>query len=141
MNEEKIMDYHNILEKAREWGCQKHPQANNYRHAAFANSVAYLVVGVSGGYGGPSIREHAVSYAIAGDGFNLPANTSMGTLTVQFPDGRLPSSGEWDFDSACLFAEPIVYGRLPASSRKIIQQEHCFNDDPADLEELRLNLS
>ncbi len=46
------MDYTNILESALAWGKNKHPESNQYRHCAFANSVAYLVTGFSGGYGG-----------------------------------------------------------------------------------------
>ncbi len=34
---------------------------DHYRKAAFANSIAYLLTGASGGYGGPSMREHACS--------------------------------------------------------------------------------
>lgn len=45
------MEYEDILEQAMNWGKAQHPQSNQYRHAAFANSVAYLVSGASGGYG------------------------------------------------------------------------------------------
>lgn len=131
------MDYTKILEKARKWGESKHPESSSHRHAAFANSVAYLVTGASGGYGGPSIREHAVSWALAGDGTNTPIDTNLGGLTIQVPDGRLPRAGEWSFERACQFAEPICYGQLPAIAARIQQEEHCFDDDPADLEELR----
>lgn len=130
------MDYSKILEQAYAWGQKKHPESNKYRYAAFANSVAYLVTGGSSGYGGPSIREHCVSWALAGDGFNVPAQTNLGTLTMQIPDRRLPSAGEWEFEKACQFAEPICYGKLPAIASKIAQQEHCFDDEPADLAEL-----
>ena len=123
------MDYSEILENALKWGQEKHPESNQHRHAAFANSVAYLVTGASGGYGGPSIREHAVSWSLAGDGA-----VAGGLL---FPDGRVPRAGTWEFKKACAFAEPIVYGKLPAIARRIADEEHCFDDDPADLEELR----
>lgn len=130
-------NYSEILEKALETGKQKHPDAPNQRHAAFANSVAYLVSGVSGGYGGPSVREHCVSWALAGDGYNITVQTNLGELTMQFPDGRLPSAGEWEFEKACRFAEPICYGNLPAMAEKVYKQEHCFDDDPTDLEVLK----
>lgn len=122
-----------LLAKAYSWGNQKHPAANNYRHAAFANSVAYLVTGASGGYGGPSIREHCVSWCLAGDGYN----TNFAGMTIQFPDDRIPRPGKWEFEQACEFAAPIVYGRLPAFAARVAANEHCFDDDPADLDELR----
>lgn len=126
-----------ILEKAMQWGKQKHPAAPIQRHAAFANSVGYLVTGASGGYGGPSIREHCVSWSLAGDGYNVPTQVNLGELIVQFPDGRLPQAGRWTFDKACEFAEPICYGSLPAIAKKVSQVEHCFDDDPEDLETLQ----
>ncbi|AOX04729.1 hypothetical protein BJP34_35715 (plasmid) [Moorena producens PAL-8-15-08-1] len=136
MDYTKIMDYTEILKKALDWGQENHPESNLYRHAAFANSVAYLVTGGSGGYGGPSIREHCVSHALAGDGFNVPTDTNIGVMTVQFPDGRLPRGGEWSFQKACEFAEPICYGILPAIAVKVYQTEYCSNDDPEDLKEI-----
>ena len=127
----------NELEKAMNWGKNKHPEATIQRHAAFANSVSYLVTGGSGGYGGPSIREHCVSWALAGDGYNTTVQTNLGGLTMQFPDGRLPQAGQWTFEKACQFAEPICYGNLPAMAKKVHQSEHCFDDDLSDLEELK----
>src|SRR5690606_26976322 len=64
---EDNVDYYNVLvEQAREHAEREHPEASAQHRAAFANSVAYLVTGWSGGYGGPSVREHAVSHAAAG---------------------------------------------------------------------------
>ena len=125
-----------ILEDALAWGKVKNPNRNNYRHCAFANSVSYLVTGGSGGYGGPSIREHAVSWSLAGDGYNSPVETNLGNINTQFPDGRLPRPGEWEFERACQFAEPICYGQLPAIAKRIYQEEYCFDDDPDDLRDL-----
>lgn len=130
------MEYTEVLSRALAWGKQRHPDAALQRHAAFANSVAYLVTGAAGGYGGPSIREHCVSWSLAGDGFNALADTSLGALTLQMPDGRLPRAGDWEFDRACAFAEPIVYGPLPAMAARIIEQEYCFDDDPEDIKAL-----
>ena len=127
------MDYGKILEKAMKEGQQRHPKASRYHQAAFANSVAYLVTGASGGYGGPSIREHAVSWALAGDGTN---DTSQG-LTVQYPDGRVPRAGEWNFQQACDFADPICFGVLPATAERIYKDEPCFDDDPEDITTLK----
>lgn len=127
------MQVSQILARAKDWGQKKYPNAAVQRHAAFANSVCYLVTGLSGGYGGPSIREHAVSWSLIGDGSRAIAQTNLGNLTVLFPDGRLPMPGHWDFNRACQFAETIVYGQLPAIAKAIIEQEHCFDDDPEDL--------
>ena len=117
-----------ILESALNWGKEKYPKASNYHHSAFANSVNYLVSGWSGGYGGPSMREHAVSWSLAGDGYNLDR--------LQFPDGRLKRAGQWSFDEALSFCEPICYGSLPSICKRIAVEEYCFNDDPEDLAEL-----
>lgn len=126
-----------VLTQALEWGKTHHPQAHSTRHAAFANSVAYLVTGANGGYGGPSIREHCVCYALVGDGDNVPTATNLGLMTMSLSDGRLPRAGTWDFAKACQFAEPICYGQLPALAAQVVASEYCFDDDPADLKQLQ----
>ncbi|MEM9944687.1 MAG: hypothetical protein AAF810_01295 [Cyanobacteria bacterium P01_D01_bin.36] len=131
------MDYSKALENALAKGKELYPSARMQHHAAFANSVAYLVTSASGGYGGPSMREHAVSWALAGDGYNLSAETSIGSVTLQQPDERLPRAGQWDFDKAVEFAKPICYGNLPAVAAKIYQFEHCFDDSPEDIEAVK----
>jgi hypothetical protein len=78
------------LEQAREWAKGKYPDASQFHACAFANSVQYLVLGCSGGFGGPSIREHLCSHALVGDGENILTPTNFGLLTVSYPDGRLP---------------------------------------------------
>lgn len=131
------MDYNSILEQAHTYGQNNFQNASPQHLAAFANSVAYLVTGASGGYGGPSMREHAVSWSLAGDGDNTLINTNLGPLTMQTPDGRLPRAGNWKFDKACEFAAPICFNEvLPAICKKIEKQEHCFDDDPNDLRQL-----
>jgi len=52
-------EYSDVLERAMAWASENHPNASSQKKAAFANSVAYAVTGASGGYGGPSVREHA----------------------------------------------------------------------------------
>jgi hypothetical protein len=123
------MDHPIALQQALEVGMRQHPNSNSHRHSAFANSVAYLVSGFSGGYGGPSIREHAVSWALTGDGDRVG--------NIQIPDGRIKRAGEWNFEEACSFAEPIVYGILPAIAAQIIKTEYCFDDDPEDIAALK----
>jgi hypothetical protein len=122
-----------FLEKAKDWGEKNYPNKSNHRLAAFANSVQYLCTGFSGGYGGPSIREHAVSWALAGDGSNHQVESNLGKITIQFPDGRLPAAGEWGFKEACEFAAPICFGNLPAVAGRIYREESCFDDDPQDI--------
>ncbi|KJH69796.1 hypothetical protein UH38_22055 [Aliterella atlantica CENA595] len=134
------MEMPEILKQALEWGKAQHPDASQFRHAALANSVSYLVTGFSGGYGGPSIREHCVSYALVGDGYNIPTQTNLGLMTMSFPEGRLPQAGNWEFGRACEFAAPICYGQLPAIAGQIAASEYCFDDDPNDLLELQASL-
>lgn len=123
----------NVLEAARDWAIAHHPKASNHKVCAFANSVQYLVTGYSGGYGGPSIREHLCSHALVGDGENISTPTNLGNLTVSYRDGRLPRAGKWSFDRACEFCKPICFGQLSRYALKVVQVEYCFDDDPDDL--------
>ncbi len=120
------MDWDAAFNKAFAWCQDKYPDASEYHRHAFANSVAYLVTGASSG-SGPSIREHCVSMALAGDGENVGL--------FQFPDGRVARAGEWKFERACEFAEPICFGPLPQMAHRFWaeQCQICFDDDPADL--------
>lgn len=102
-------NYDEVLRNALRVADEAHPDSHPYRRAAFANAVAAMLTGVSGGYGGPSVRENAVR--------------------------RLGQSTQ-DFDEACKLAEPIVFGPLTDLHRECWQQEYCFQDDPADLKEL-----
>lgn len=125
------------LQKAMDWARVNRPQSSNYHKAAFANSVAYLTTGASGGYGGPSIREHICSHSLAGDGINTQVMAGNRPLTFQVPDGRLPLPGEWEFDKAIAFCDPICFGNLPRMALKIVVVEHCFSDDPDDLKQVK----
>lgn len=123
------MEYDQILEQAME--VAKTKSDNPYHCGAFANSVAYLVTGWSGGYGGPSIREHLCSHFLAGDGENV-FSQELG-LTVQYPDGRYPQPGSWSFDRAVGFCSPICFGKLSRYALKVVTMEYYFDDDPEDL--------
>lgn len=103
-----MQDYTAILEKALARAKKLHPDGSPYHWAAFANAVAYLLTGQAGGYGGPSVREHACARLTRTDDFNL----------------------------ACSEAEPIVFGPLTDLHREMWADEHCFDDDPADVAEL-----
>lgn len=57
-----------VLTAALALGQERHPNARPQHHAAFANSVAAAVTGWSGGYGGPSLREHTAARLIPAGG-------------------------------------------------------------------------
>jgi hypothetical protein len=103
------------LERAKALIEERKPEASPQKKAAFANSVAYLVTGWSGGYGGPSVREHAASYRFLG------------------------MAGRFSFDEAVrvLIADDgPIFGPISDLHRQLWLTEHCFDDDPADVEEL-----
>lgn len=104
-----------LLKTAYAWGQRNHPQASNEQHAAFANSVLYLLFHASGGFGGPSLREHAVTWAAH--------------------EQALECS---DPETAYTFVEPIVYGPLTDLHRQVwLSMQHlCFDNDPADVQAL-----
>jgi hypothetical protein len=107
------MEHQEALEKAMALVRQQKPNASAQKTAAFANSVAYLVTGFSGGYGGPSVREHAVSHMYLG--------------------------GEYSFDEAIrmlLDDNGPVFGPLVDVHRHCWLEEDCFDDDPEDVVQL-----
>jgi hypothetical protein len=130
-----------FLKRAINWACANKPDSSMSHKAAFANSVAYLCSSWSGGYGGPSMREHLCSWALAGaEGLNETASLNGLAITIQFPDGRLPRAGHWDFQQAVKFCEPLCFEPAQRYLKILLQiseREHCFDDDPADLEALR----
>ena len=100
-----------ILEKAKARGKEKHPNASQYHHAAFANSVSEAMTGMSGGYGGPSMREHLASRIVAGSG----------------------KHGQLSFDEACELLDECCYGKLTEGHVEMVAEEYCFDDDPQDI--------
>lgn len=131
-----------ILAQALAWAQAQYPEAGGARQAAFANSVAYLVnAGVSGGYGGPSIREHAVSLALslAEDGSVTLVKTISGKLPLIMQDTRMPQAGEFDFEEAMAFCEEICFGPITKLHRRAAQiMGPHFDDADDDLEALAL---
>ena len=123
--------YSMSLETALAWAKKNKPEASPYHHYAFANSVAYLVTGASGGYSGPSIREHLCSYALAGDG-EIVQEVSTGFQMI-VPDRRMKYAGEWTIERAIAFCEPICFGILSRQALFIVETQYCFDDDPSDL--------
>ena len=110
-----ISNYSEILKKAYELGKASHPDAPNQHHTAFANSVACFVTGASGGYGGPSVREHA--------------SERMGSCERPM--------GDWTFEDAAKFCDTPCYGELTELHHALFRQESCFDDSPQDLEVLK----
>jgi hypothetical protein len=103
--------------------------------------VAYLVTGASGGFGGPSIREHLVSWSLAGQAGKVEAVSIGGeSMTAIYPDGSLPSAGKWGLENAIIHCAPICFSDIANYRKQALQiqeREHCFDDDPNDLESLR----
>ncbi len=109
------MEHQVILEKAMQLIQERKPEASAQKKAAFAGSVAYLVTGWSGGYGGPSVREHAVSRVFIG------------------------LSGQYNFESAVemmILEDGPIFGPIRDIHRDCWATEHCFDDDPQDVAEL-----
>lgn len=108
------MEYDQVLQEARDRVERERPDTSTEKKAAFANSVAYLVSGASGGYGGPSVREHSVSWAYG-------------------PGGR------YAFEEACellLKEDGLIFSPIQDIHREVYEAEYCFDDDYEDLKEL-----
>lgn len=105
------MDYDDIPKQAMALGEKRHPDALDEHHGAFANSVAYLVTGMSGGYGGPSMREHAASRVGHTAGL-------VGTCT---------------FDEAVVAVEEVCYGPLTLAIAEMFEEENCFDDATSEI--------
>ena len=111
-------EYEEILQRARQLVEERRPEASAQKKAAFANSVAYLVTGWAGGFGGPSVREHTASRQYGQKG---------------------PLNGLWPFEEACnlLISENgPVFGPLTSFHRQCWTEEYCFDNDPQDIADL-----
>lgn len=93
---------------------EEKPEASAQKRAAFANSVQTMVTGWSGGYGGPSVREHAAGHQYVGQRF--PFEEAVRLLIAD--DG-------------------LIFGPLDRIHYYCWQNEHCFDDDPADVQVLQ----
>ena len=132
------MDY---LKSAMSWAIENHPNSSLQHRSAFANSVMYLVTGFSGGYGGPSLREHLCSWSLAGANGSVNAIEIGGeAMSAIYPDGSLPIAGGWSFEDAIEHCAKFCFSPVSEHRSQLIQiqeREHCFDDDPIDLEALR----
>lgn len=121
-----------IFQDAEDWVKQHYPEASLYKQAAFLNSVCYLCTGICPmETSGPSIREHLVSWSLAGDN---PIGRLPNGLTVITPDPKYSGPGNWDFNLACDHAAAICFGPLSRQALDVIKQENVFDDDPEDTE-------
>jgi len=112
-----VRNHDEALEKAMALIKERRPEASAQKKAAFANGVAYLVSGWSGGYGGPSVREHAVNSVV----------------------NKLGASGRISFEAAVeelIKDDGVIFGPITDLHRMLWEQEYCFNDDPKDIEDL-----
>lgn len=91
--------------------CLDKPDHHNH-HAAFANTVATLVTGWSGGYGGPSMREHWAARVAESKG----------------------ADGSFTFDDAVAAVDESCYGQLTIDHARMLEDEHCFDDAPGETE-------
>lgn len=107
-------NYDSILKEAYEYGERRHPGAPSAHHAAFANSVAYALTGASGGYGGPSMREHLAIRLIT-DGFGSGAGCRT-------------------FEQVAELIDECCYGPLTRQHAMMLRCCHCFGDPPGEVE-------
>jgi len=110
--------YSEILEYAYAYGKAKFSEVNDAYHAAFANSVAYIVTGWSGGYGGPSMREH---------------------WATRVAHQRNLGSASWEhiYD----VVEDICYGPMTKDIAKMMTLESCRDDSSQDTEDAKQMLA
>ena len=132
------MDY---LKAAMDWAKEHYSDASMLLKCAFANSVQYFMTGESGGYGGPSMREHLCSWSLAGDNGKVGTiNVGGNAMSAIYRDKSLPIAGEWKFDEAIVHCSKLCFSPASEYRLKLIQiqeREDCFDDDPIDLEALR----
>lgn len=135
----KAEDPHYVISVAAiKIGKASNPAAPEQHHQAFQNSVAYLVTGLSGGSFGPSVREHSVSWMLAGSrGKHEKLQTDLGAITLLYPDGTMPAAGQWGFEKAVEFASSLCYGQLAPIHFLCYENEPCFDDAPEDLFQLK----
>lgn len=110
------MDFDEVLEQARQLVEQERPNASAQHKAAFCNSVAYLVTKRTGGFGGPSVRQHVVNRLYIG---KPPMPFEEASRLLLADDG-------------------LIFGPLTSLHHQVWEQlsEICFDDDPQDVAEL-----
>ena len=119
-----------------DWAKANYAAESLHHRCAFANSVAYLVTGASGGFGGPSMREHLVSWSLG----TVGSTKAMGQTITAITPGDLPMPGQWTFEDAIAHAAPLCFEPAASYRNRLLQiqeRENCFDDDPEDIAALR----
>ena len=106
------MEHDSFLQRAYDYGKARHPDAPIEHHEAFANSVSYAMTGMSGGFGGPSMREHYASRMIIQE-FGV-------------------RSGRCTFEQAVNLLDKYCYGSLTKDIAWMITTECCFDNAPGE---------
>ena len=101
--------YSKYLEDALHYAQTKFTSAPIEHQRSFANSVAHALTGMTGGYGGPSMREHLAARK----------SSRFDRLTSTFKD-------------ACKLLEACCFGPITDEHAKIFVIEHCFHDTEED---------
>jgi hypothetical protein len=104
---EQATEFGDVAQRALQVACACHPAAAPQRHAAFANAVADAVTGLSGGYGGPSVRELAARVVIAGARLDFVAAVTR----LIGDDGP-------------------IFGPLTDVHRQVWDERECRDEDP-----------
>jgi len=109
---DQFNQYDQLLQQARALIEERKPDASAHRKAAFANSVASVVTGVSGGFGGPSVREHIADQLLGRRGLSFD----------QAVEELLKEDG-------------LIFGPLRQEHFDFWSEQGdiCFDDDPMDL--------
>ena len=110
-----VPEYDLILKKSFSYGEEHHPDAPVQHHTGFANSVAYAVTGLTGGYGGPTMREHLASQLVI-------SKYGLG-------------NGRCTFEEAVELLEECCYGKITMAHASILECEYCYGDAPGEIEE------
>lgn len=148
------MDLRKVYFKALRWGIEKHPDSPPEHHRAFAAAVAQLcgddprrplnrreaeLIQLLKISGGPSVREHACTWAACRRGDAI--QTSYEGMSAFYLDERFQLPGTWEFEFACSFCEPLVFGELTSLHHEIWQTEpNCYDDFEGDLKVLKAQL-
>ncbi|MFC7344860.1 hypothetical protein [Saccharopolyspora griseoalba] len=98
-----------VQDAAMRYAREHFPRASNHHRAAFANAMCAALTGCAGGYGGPSVREHAAARVIAGRRLSWEAALEV----LADPDG-------------------VIFGPITDLHRYCWETEHHFDDDPED---------
>lgn len=112
MSHDQFTQFDELLEGARQIVEERKPNASSHKKAAFANTAAEVVTGVSGGYGGPSVRQHVAVHMLGGRGMSFD-----------------------DAVEELLKDDGLIFGPLQQAHHDFWaeQSDICFDDDPSDV--------